>query len=63
MSNSNTSKVALLASQLIATASELESAINDMCLDDYEAEQFYKGLSDTKTFSDVLNWLVERHSK
>ena len=62
MPNSNTHKIALLSSQILVTAADLENAIKDICLDDYEAEQFYKGLSDLKTFSATLNWLVQRHN-
>lgn len=40
----------------------VENTFKSIDIDEYEAEMFYKGLSDAKSFVATLNWLIKRHN-
>lgn len=47
---------------LSTSISKVEKAFKSIDIDEYEAELFFKGLSDSKTFVANLNWIIKRHS-
>ena len=52
-----------LISELSLIVDEIVASFETLNLDDYEAECFYKGLSDTRAFVNNLNWLIKHHNK
>lgn len=47
---------------LSISINQVENTFKSIDVDEYEAEMFYKGLSDAKSFVATLNWLIKRHS-
>lgn len=50
-----------VAKDLSTSICKAEECFKCISVDEYEAEMFYKGLSDAKNFVSTLNWLVKRH--
>ncbi len=51
-----------LVSNLSLAIDEVAVSFKMMNLDDYEAECFFKGLSDARAFVENLHWLIKRHN-